>query len=123
MTENAQAGAIELSGEDQQVIDRLFTRPSLEVAVDRIRPVADPAMKAYRTLEEARANTLGCCPSPEELAQQIREGEMLKPIRLVPTTDSSGRYDYDLAEGRIRYWAWVIAFDGLVPIRAFVRED
>ena len=63
----------------------------------------------------------GLSPSPVELAEFIRQGEPTKPVRLTPSKDISGQYEYDLIEGRLRYWAWVIAHDGHQPIPAYIR--
>ena len=30
--------------------------------------------------------------------------------------------EYEVLEGRLRYWAWVIAFDGKKPITALVDD-
>ena len=71
---------------------------------------------------DAMENKLGFIPSPVDLARHIRGGGMLKPVRVVPTKDKSGRYEYDLIEGRIRYWAWVIAYEGNEPIPVYIRH-
>jgi hypothetical protein len=62
-------------------------------------------------------------PSPAELAESIKLGEITKPVRLVKNTDPSVAYKYNLIEGRLRYWAWVIAFNGEKPIPSYVRYD
>ena len=75
----------------------------------------------YRTLEEALANALNCVPSPQDLAKQISAGEFLKPVRLRPADSSRERFE--LLEGRIRYWAWVIAHGFEKPLPALVEEN
>lgn len=118
---NAAAGEIELSPEDSRTIDRITASSLVDVPVDSIRVVAeDEQRKVYRTLEEAKANIHGLTPSPMELARQIISGEFLKAVRVRPTPDPG--YKYDLIEGRLRYWAWVIAFDGKRDIPVLVRE-
>ena len=96
-----------------------------EVEAGRIRVVQDGegAREAYRTLEEAQRNSLGMSPSPEELAEDIRSGRVTKPVRLRVAEDPTGRYDYDLIGGRVRYWAWVIARGEGHPIPALVRGE
>ena len=75
--------------------------------------------KTYTTLNEAIENKLGFCPSPVELSHQI-SGKSVKPVRLVKV--SNKKYDYELVEGRIRYWAWVISGNnGGVP--SLIREN
>lgn len=120
--ENAEAAEIALSDEEAEAISRAFSgKPSL-VPTDRIRVVTDASHPAYRTVDEARRNALGFTPSPQELADDVLVGDPLKPVRLVRTTDVSGAFDYDLIEGRIRYWGWVIAHNGARPIPSLIRE-
>jgi len=45
----------------------------------------------------------------------------LKPVRVVFNADKNSKYKYNLVEGRVRYWAWVIAFDGKKPISVLIR--
>jgi aryl-alcohol dehydrogenase-like predicted oxidoreductase len=123
--ENADAAKLELSAEDRTLIgDTLACRPR-SVPVNRIRVVLDGQENrpAYRTVSEALANGLGLVPSPRELAEDILGGEFLKPVRVRPSQDRSGNHDYELIEGRLRYWAWVIAYKGERPINVLVREN
>jgi hypothetical protein len=46
---------------------------------------------------------------------------MLKPVKLQLSGAEKARYR--LIEGRVRYWAWVIANEGKVPIPALVETD
>lgn len=105
--ENASATDFNLSEDDVKLISRTFTQPIISIPTDRIKV--------------DRNGLAQFVPSPEELARDIQNGETLKPIRVVKSKDTSGKYDYDLVEGKVRYWAWVIAHDGKVPIRALVR--
>jgi diketogulonate reductase-like aldo/keto reductase len=121
VTQNARAGSLELSADDLATIDRLTAGKLVEVPVDLVRVVPDDAGQrdVYRTVEEARENPKGFTPSPLELADQMRDGDFLKPVRVRPTASGHG---YDLIEGRIRYWAWVLAFNGRRDIPVLVRE-
>lgn len=122
--ENAGAADFQLSDEDLNRINRIFTSKYIFVPVDRIKVSAEGEgkRKVYQTLEDALTNPLGFVPSPADLAKSLRYGDFLKPVRLIRTTDTSGKYDYDLIEGRIRYWAWIIAHDGKAPISAYIRN-
>jgi len=123
--QNAAALEFELTLEDTQAIDRAFAMRSVDVPTNRIKVVLDGAgnRKVYQAIEDAMENSLGFTPSPAELAEGMRKTkEAIKPVRVRQTTDTSGRYDYDLVEGRIRYWAWVIAHRGERPISALVRQ-
>jgi diketogulonate reductase-like aldo/keto reductase len=121
---NAGASDIELSDMDAEKIGHITARNLVEIPIDRIRVVDDASAQrqVYRTVDEARANIYGFSPSPVELAYDMRAGDLLKAVRVRRTIDPTCGSDYDLIEGRIRYWAWVIAFEGKRDIPALVRE-
>lgn len=122
--ENASAADFELSDEDFEEISRVFTQECIYAPINRIRVIVGGRgnRQVYQTVDEALENKLGFVPSPLDLAQDIRKDEILKPIRVTQSTDESGKYDYDLIEGRIRYWAWVIAHKGKKTIPVYVCE-
>jgi hypothetical protein len=78
--------------------------------------------KVYKTLLEAQENKLNLCPSPEELAEEIKLDSNIKPVRLIPLVKDDPGFDFDLVEGRVRYWAWVMAFGFNQPIPAYIRR-
>ncbi len=120
MKENAESLNFDLEEEDVRSLGEKCTGHLLEVPPGSIQVADDSGRSVYRTLEEAMANALKCVPSPQELAKQIKEGEFLKPVRLRPTGSSSERFE--LLEGRIRYWAWVIAYGYEKPLPALVED-
>ena len=122
--QNASSTDFELSDEDIKEIGRVFTQECKLIPTERIRVImgGERNRKVYQTVEEALENKLDFVPSPVDLAEDIREEEILKPIKVIRSTDKTGKYDYDLVEGRIRYWAWVIAHNGKQPIPAYIRE-
>ena len=75
--------------------------------------------KVYRTLEEAIDNQLNFVPSPSELSQSTKNDNKIKPVRVIKNIDDT----YDLVEGRIRYWAWVIAYGWERSIPCYVRKN
>lgn len=123
--QNAASVDFELSDEDFEKINKVFAQEFVYVPTDRICviPGGQGNRQVYQTVEEALENKLGFVPSPAELAQDICDGEVLKPVRVIRSTDKTGRYDYDLIEGRIRYWAWVIAYNGEKPIPVLIRDS
>ncbi len=125
IVENSSAVDFELADDDVREINSIFKQECILVSADRLRVWAGNGKnpKIYQTLEDAVANKMGLVPGPLDLAQAIKEGENIKPVRVVQTTDRTGNYDYDLIEGRMRYWAWVIAHNGEKPIPAYVRES
>lgn len=66
--------------------------------------------KVYQTLQEALDNKLSFVPSPSQLANEIKNEDEIKPVRLIRREQKSDEFEFDLVEGRIRYWAWVIAY-------------
>ncbi|MBW7990146.1 MAG: aldo/keto reductase [Planctomycetes bacterium] len=120
--DNASAADFELSDEDFEEISRVFTQKYIYAPTDRIRVIVGNR-QVYQTVDEALENKLSFVPSPLDLAQDIRKDEILKPIKVTQSTDESGKYDYDLIEGRIRYWAWVIAHQGKKTIPVYVCEE
>ena len=124
IVENSQSTAFNISDGDIEEINRQFFAELKYVPVDRIRVSIEgeeASRQVYQTIREAKENRLGFTPSPNELASSIREGGFSRPVRLIQSKDK--RDEYDLINGRIRFWAWVIAFDGAKPIPAYIRED
>lgn len=123
--ENAQATDFTLSENDLNELSDIFKNEIAYIPTEKICVVENGQgnRKVYKTVEEAIENRLEFVPSPVELANEIRNGEDLKPIRLIHTKEKNEKYDYNLIEGRIRYWAWVIAFNGNKPIPAYIRYN
>ncbi len=125
IAENASAMDIELTKDEFEKISNEFCRPILQVPTGSIKVSVngEGARKVYQTVAEALENRLGFCPSPTALANYIKShpDEEIKPVRLVKSLEKDGQYEYDLVEGRVKYWAWVIAFDGKRPIPALIR--
>ena len=76
----------------------------------------------YKNKEEALKNAHGFSPSPSELSKELIADEMqiLKPIKVKKVEEDKGLYN--LYEGQLRFWAWVIAFGNEEPILATVDE-
>lgn len=121
--ENASSADFDFEQNDIGKIDAVFKRAYVYVPTDKIRvPVKIGGNRIiYQTMKEARQNRMRFVPSPSDLARTIAKEEVIKPVRLVYIADRNEKCEYDLVEGGLRYWAWVIAHDGKVPIRAFVQ--
>jgi len=121
---NAEAADFRLSEDDFAEIGDAFAQKIVHVPVENIFVIDDKQRdrRAYQTMEDAMENRLGFVPSPAELAGSILAGEILKPVRVRPSKNESGEYEYDLVEGRIRYWAWVIAHGGKKPVPVYIRD-
>lgn len=121
LKENADVVRFDLSEEEHAEINDAFPCNVVLVPTDEIRVSVDGEWGhvVYQTIDEALENRLEFVPSPAVLSISLREGDLLKPVRLVPSESSD--YVYDLIGGRIRYWAWVIAHQGQRPIPAYIR--
>ena len=121
--ENASAADFNLPECDVEELNNIFCQETIYVPIDRIRVNNEGLRNSsiYQTLDEALENRFGLVPSPFDLASSIHDGDFLKPVRVVKSKDVTGKCDYELVEGRIRFWAWVIAHEGKMPIPAYVR--
>lgn len=72
--------------------------------------------QVYQNIKDAVDNNLNFSPSPLELSLIIKENNDIKPVRLRKNNKDS----YDLVEGRIRYWAWVLVKGFNEPIPSLI---
>jgi diketogulonate reductase-like aldo/keto reductase len=123
LRENAAAADFELDADDVRSIGEAYRSDPLLLPVDEINVSlhGEGSRRVYQDLEQALRNDLNFSPSPSELASDILKGEPVKPVRVVEA--KAGTRRYDLIEGRIRYWAWVIAYDGKRSIPALIRPS
>jgi len=114
-----------LTHSDFYKISKLYKREKIYVDPKKIKVEHGGRgdRKTYSTIEEAIENKLGMTPSPVELSEVIREEKEANPVKIVPIDDENGVYDYKLVEGRLRYWAWVIAFDWEEPILVNIVKE
>ncbi len=119
--ENTEAMRFVLDSKDRARIDKEFFQEIVYIPTNEIEIATkgERGRAVYQTLEEAIENKFGYTPSPAELATTLAQGGFAKPVRLIPAPQ--GRYQ--LINGRIRYWAWVIAFEGKKPIPGYIRHD
>ena len=123
LVENIRAGEIELAREHIAEIEEAFRPEIIEILPSRIRVIPSPHERVYTTLAEATENKLKMTPGPADIAEEITSGRgILKPLQVVPTADAGGTYLYDLVQGRMRYWGWVIAKGFDAPIKVCVRK-
>ena len=118
---NALSTEFQLSVDDMELIDQQFMHNPIMVDVLDIEVInydVDDTHPIYITLQQALENRQDLKPSPVDLAREMLEGKMMKPIELIPSKDKEKKYN--LLHGRIRYWAWVIAFEGKKPIPAYI---
>ena len=118
--ENADSMNFTISPDDYELMSKELNTQISHVDLKKIRVSNDYNRKVYQTVQEAVENKMGMTPSPVELSEEMKKGLFLKPIRLKETSNG-----YDLVEGRLRYWAWVIAFgwDKKIPSLIWKREE
>lgn len=121
--ENASAADICISPEDMKYLSKNLTTSMEMVDTKNIRPSNDYNRKVYQTIEEALENDMKMSPSPLELSEEIKLGNFLKPIRLKELADTTKGKKYDLVEGRLRYWAWIIAYGWDKPIPSLIWKN
>jgi aryl-alcohol dehydrogenase-like predicted oxidoreductase len=120
------AGAMSLSVSDE-IIARVSADCLVQVEMvpwQQIQPVPDKSGEhsVYTSIESARRNLAGHSPSPQDLAMEILKNDRIKPIRVVPISSEDSGFKYELAEGRLRFWAWVLAFNGERGVPVLVRD-
>ena len=122
--QNASASDFEMEMSDIDLISKVFSADPIMLDPNRIRVSLDGNgnRSVYQSIEDAIANTLEMQPSPVELADFILQGEPTKPVRVIHNVIGGSKYDYELIEGRLRYWAWVIAYNGERDIPCYIRE-
>ena len=122
---NSQIMEFELSSEEIESIDEIFEQRVIRVPPEFIRITWDGYDSAYKSLEDARLNHHDVIPSPESVAENIRKGNFLKPLPVVPTKDTSGTYKYDFAGGvgdEVYYWASMMVNESQESIPVYKRN-
>jgi len=115
LLDNAKTGDLTVVPEDLTTISSIFVSEVKNIQASLMWIRKDDSQKIYTTLEEAYENNYGLTPSPTELALQIKSGEILKPIKICAGS-------YEVVEGKLRYWAWVIAYGVDVQIPVIVKD-
>lgn len=121
LRENAVAADFNLSKEDKKLIDDIFIQEPEQISVSKIKVIDNKNPNSYRTVQDAIENRMRFVPSPLELSKEILAGEEIKPIRVRRLNVNKDGYEFDLLEGRVRYWAWVIAYGNAKAIPAYIR--
>lgn len=121
LEENARANEFMLEKDDVELIAKTFITKVLGIETNKIRVSTSSDHAAYKTLEEAMNNKLNFFPSPKMLSLDLQEGDFLKPVKVRRLEKKVGSFEYELLNGRIRYWAHVLAFSGKKPIPAIIE--
>ena len=121
LRENAEVVDIKIDQRDLDRVSEVFKPRIVKIPPDLIEVTGDSQQDAYRTLEEAKENRFGFVPGPRELAEEILRGTSLKHIKVRCKGTPAGP-KYEVLEGKMRYWAWILAYGYSVPIPAIVQD-
>lgn len=121
LRENAACTDFRIEKSDFIKIENIFRREVVMVSVDTIAVEPESGRKIYLSKKEALANEYGLTPSPKSMAiyLQSHTEEGIKPLKIRAVQ----RQKFILEEGRMRYWAWVIAFGENSKIPCLIREQ
>lgn len=122
LQENAKSTDFVLEKKDIQLLTKTFITKLTHIDPAKIRVANVAGHNAYKTLSQALANKLNFFPSPQMLSADIQKGDFLKPVKVKKLSKKDGNFEYELSDGRIRYWAWVIAFNGKKPVPTILEE-
>lgn len=122
LQENTKSTEFMLKREDIQLLASTFITKLMHIDPAKIRVANVASHNAYKTLVQARANKLNFFPSPQMLSADIQKGDFLKPVKVKKISKRDGNFEYELSDGRIRYWAWVIAFNGKKPVPTILED-
>lgn len=103
---NSVSTDFELDAADYDFIMKNFISKTLEIPTNRIK-VDTKGIDGF-------------VPSANDLAKLIVKGVPIKPIRVIKTDDPG--FEYELVEGKLRYWAWVLAHKNPLPIHSLLRQ-
>ena len=122
LIDNFKSNYLILEKEDIKLINEKCYTPILKIDTKKIKAVNNYNRKVYLSLEEAIENKMNMTPSPMDLSKEIKKGKFLKPIRLKKIKKNK-KIIFELTEGRLRYWSWVIAHGWKKPIPSLVWKD
>jgi aryl-alcohol dehydrogenase-like predicted oxidoreductase len=111
-----------LQAMDLRLLEDEFSSSTVELFVNQIdveNVDADNTHLIYTSLAQAIENKMGVFPSPSDIAREIEERGLLRPIEVIRI--SGGRYK--LVQGRMRFWAWQIAYGDASKIPSIVLNS
>jgi len=124
LQENASTVNFKIDGKDLEQIDSLFKTKVVNVPAAFISVAPGSDRKVYLSKKEALANTFNDVPSPKSMAFYLQKHlkEDIKPIKIKRQQRQKNGRKFILEEGRVRYWAWVIAFGKDSKIPCLIRD-
>jgi diketogulonate reductase-like aldo/keto reductase len=113
---NINSQFLKIAKTDLNDIDKEFKFKTLKIMLKDIYYL-DPEYNKIKNIDDAISNRYNFSPSPIELAKKIKKGVILKPIKIKKNSKK-----YHLVEGRLRFWAHVIAFGWNYKIVAIIKN-
>ena len=104
LKENINSKNISISKKNLNKINKIFKPKYVFMSLNRII-YKDINYKKIQSLKDAIKNKAKFYPSPKSLAKIIKKGYRLKSIKLKKINKK-----YYIKEGRLRFWAYVIAY-------------
>jgi myo-inositol catabolism protein IolS len=112
---NIAATDLVLDAADADSLTSCFRIVVREIPVARImvsNSDPDVSHKIYMSLKEALLNEHELYPDVKTIASEIEAGDSFRPVELIPDGQN-----YQLVQGRMRYWAWryLHGVDSMIP--------
>jgi len=122
LKENIDTLYFDIERDDIKLLNNAFHYRIEYIPINKIKvlSIGERNRESYQNLDEALENKYQFAPSPLELSKSLKNGSFLRPIRLIPIKNGGGHYG--LVNGRVRFWAWVIAFGTKKPIPSYIRR-
>ena len=92
---------LEEKDEKIKLIDNLYKKKIVNIELSQINFPKN--LHTYLSLSDAKKNTLKLNPSPEEIAREIKRGDVIKPIKLLKVNGK-----YYIHDGINRLWGYKI---------------
>ena len=113
--DNFMATDLVIAHEDLERLTSYFNVTVHKIPVNRIliqNRDPDVSHKIYISLDEAMRNEYELFPNLYSIANEIEAGDSFIPVELIPDGQN-----YQLVQGRMRYWAWryLYGVDSLIP--------
>ena len=111
LKQNMSASKFSLDNKSIKILDKTFKNKYISIPLNKVNYL-DKNYKKIQSLNDAITNKAKLVPSPKSLANILKKGHKLKPIKLIKKKNI-----YSIKEGRLRFWAHIIAFGKNKKIR------
>jgi aryl-alcohol dehydrogenase-like predicted oxidoreductase len=115
LKQNMSSSKFRLHDRFSKILDKSFKSKYVSLPLKEVNYL-DKNYNKIQSLNDAITNKAKLTPSPKSLANILKKGYKLKPIKLVKQKKM-----FYIKEGRLRFWAHVIAFGKNKKIRMLVE--